>query len=465
MSKLIKLRKGFDINVSGKPSKNTKLSFSPRTFAVKPTDFIGISPIPKVVVNVGDEVKAGDQLFFDKQRPDVSYNAPVSGEVVEVNRGEKRSIAEVIILADSKMEFRKFEKRDPSNLSREELTSVLLSSGCWPSIIQRPFGVVANPEDQPRDIFVSCFDSSPLAADTFYTIEGEKSNFQTGINALARMTSGEVILGIQSGNEGYFRQISNAKVNSFSGPHPAGNVGVQIHHVKPINKGEIVWTLKPIDVITIGRFFNEGIYDTSRMITVGGPVVKNPAYVKTYLGASVEELLADNLTNENVRVISGDVLTGKNIGKKGHINSMDTSISVIEEGDEYELFGWLLPSYPRPSLSNTIPPIDFQAGFPIKFSSKFPFIKMAESFDVNTNTHGEHRALVVTGQYEEVLPMDIYPYHLIKAILANDYDLMEGLGIYEVLPEDLALCEFACTSKYEVQKTLRAGLDEMREQG
>lgn len=464
MSKLTKLKKGYDIKILGKPLKNANLSFNPRTFAVKPTDFIGVSPIPKVVVNVGDEVKAGDQLFFDKKRPDVSYNAPVSGEIVEVNRGEKRAISEVVILADSKMEFRKFTVPSLS-ASREEIIKALLESGCWPSIIQRPFGVVADPNDTPRDIFISCYDSSPLDIDIFHTIEGDKSSFQSGVNALAALTSGAVHLGVENGNEGYFSQISNAQVHKFSGPHPAGNVGVQIHHTAAINKGEIIWTLRPQDVITIGRFFAEGKYDTSRMVAIGGPVIKNPAYVKTYAGASVEDLLTDNLSDENIRVISGDVLTGKNIGSAGHINSMDHKVTVIEEGDDYELFGWLLPSYARPSLSNTIPAIDFQDTFPFKFSSKFPFIKMAEGFNVNTNTHGEHRALVVTGQYEEVLPMDIYPYHLVKAILSNDYDLMEGLGIYEVLEEDLALCEFACTSKYEVQKTLRAGLDELREQG
>jgi len=231
MSKLIKLRKGFDIKVSGEPSKNTNLSYNPRTFAVKPTDFIGLSPIPKVVVSVGDEVKAGDQLFFDKVRPEISYNSPVSGEIVEINRGAKRSIAEIIILADSKMSFRKFDSADPTGLSREELVSSLLNSGCWPTIIQRPYGVVANPTDVPRDIFISCFDSSPLGADVFHTIEGDKAHFQTGVNALSKLTTGEVHLGVQNGNEGYFGQISNAQVQSFSGPHPAGNVGIQIHPV------------------------------------------------------------------------------------------------------------------------------------------------------------------------------------------------------------------------------------------
>ncbi len=458
MSKAIKLKKGFNINLDGKPELKLDKSIKASTFAVKPADFQSLRPIPKLTVEVGDEVLAGDPLFFDKPNPDVLFTSPVSGEVAEIRRGAKRAIDSVIIIADGKNQFKDFGSANPKNLSREDVKAKLKESGCWAFIKQRPFNIVAEPDAVPRDIFISAFDTNPLAADTEFTLGAELKAFQAGIDALNQLTDGDVYVGVNGGIGGSsFDGLSNCTVNKFSGPHPAGNVGVQIHHVKPINKGEIVWTVSPYDLVTIGKLFLHGKYDTSRTIAIGGPSVAEPKYITTYSGAKVSALLDGNINEENVRVVSGSALVGDNIGIDGFLGSFHHQLTILDEGDFYEMLGWILPSYPRPSISPTIPPFTL--------TTKFPFIKKVDSFNANTNTHGEKRAFVVTGQYEAVTPMDIFPQQLLKAILSNDLDKMEGLGIYEVVEEDMALCEFVCTSKFNVQETLRKGLDLMREQG
>lgn len=445
-----KLDKGFDIRIQGAAVKEV-VDYRPATYAVNPKDFIGISPIPKVEVEPGAEVKCGDVLFYDKKNPRIKYTAPVSGEVVAVNRGEKRSIEDIVILADQQVAYRDFGKQDLAGMSRDQVRESMLEAGLWPLLKQRPYNTLADIEENPRDIFISAFDSAPLAADLNFTMQGREQDFQAGIDALAKLTDGSVHLSLNAGDTPApaFLNARNVKHFWFEGKHPAGNVGVQIHHINRIVKGDVVWTISAEDVAILGKFFREGIYDPVRVVALGGPELKAPKYYRTRAGAQVAEMLKDNLIQDHVRVISGNVLTGEQTdANQGHLRFFDNQLTVVEEGDKYELFGWLIPSYMRPSLSRTFP------------AALFPNYEHR----VNTNTHGERRAFVETGQYEQVLPMDVYPVHLIKSILANDLDRMEGLGIYEVVEEDLALCEFVCTSKQPVQKILREGMEYLKEQ-
>ena len=452
-AKVINLKKGYDINLEGEANRVLDVETPVSTFAVKPGNFIGMSPIPKVLVAEGDEVKAGDVLFFDKKRPDIKYVAPVSGEILKINRGAKRSIAEIVILADKEIKYRDLPDIDLEDCSRQDLVNYLLDSGAWTMIRQRPFDIVADPADVPKAIFISTFDSAPLAPDLDYVVEGKGEAFQRGLDVLAKLTPGIVHLGLDAGSEEppspVFTGATGVQINWFRGPHPSGNVGVQIHHVDPIAANEKVWVLGVQEVITLGSVITEGRFNAERIVALTGAEFKTPKYVATFLGANIENFVKEGLNSEHVRYVSGDVLSGREISAEGFLNYYDDQVTVLEEGDSYELFGWLLPLSPRPSVSKTFP------------NGLYGDLK----FRANTNTHGEKRAFVVTGQYESMLPMDIYPQHLMKSILVNDYERMEGLGIYELSEEDIALCEFACTSKQPLQQILRTGLDMMRDQG
>jgi len=395
-------------------------------------------------------VKAGDQIFYDKKIDGVFWTAPVSGEIAEIRRGDKRAITEVVILADKTNKFKEFGKLNTEEASRQQIVDRLLESGAWTLINQRPYGVVAEIDTVPKAIHVSGFDSSPLAPDYNHVMKGRGAELQAGMDVLKRLTDGAVHLNLNAKYKpaDAYTSLKDVQVNWFQGQHPVGIVGVQIHNIDPIAKGDVVWTLNVEDVITIGKVISQGIYDPVKTFTLAGPELENSGYYRSNVGPNIEALLTNNLTNEHVRVISGNVLTGKAIENNGHLGTFSNVVSVIEEGDFFEFFGWILPSYARPSISVT---------FPWRL---FPF----EEFKVNTNTHGERRAFVVSGEYEKVLPMDIYPVHLLKSILANDFERMEGLGIYELIEEDLALCEFVCTSKQPVQEILRDGIDYMIEQ-
>lgn len=449
--KVIQLKEGFDITIKGKAPLKVDDTYHPATFALKPTDFMGISPIPKLMVEEGQEVKAGDPIFFDKKRPDIIYTAPVSGEFVELRRGEQRKIEELVFLADKEIQFRDFGQADPKTMTREEVKNRLLESGVWPLIRQRPFNIVADPQDTPKMVYISCFNTAPLATDLDFAVQGQDAAFQAGIDALQQLTSGGVHLGMNAKKKHspVFTGAQGVTHHWFTGPHPAGNAGVQIHHISPINKGEVVWTLKAQDVIILGRLFTEGHFNTLRTVSLNGPEVSTPTYVKAFQGACIEDLVKGNLETAHVRYISGDVLTGSKITKNGFIGYYDDSLTVILEGDDYELFGWLLPSYPRPTVSPTF----------------LSYFFTGEELQVNTNSHGEERPFVVTGLYEELLPMNIYPMQLLKAILVEDFEQMEGLGIYEIDEEDIAICEFACPSKTPMQSILRKGLDMVRAEG
>ena len=445
MSKVIKLKKGLDIQIKGQPANILEHISRPETFAIKPADFQGL--VPKLTVAVGDKVKAGTPLFFDKYHPEVQYVSPVSGEVAAINRGERRRILEVVVKAERENLSEDFLKADPLNLSGDVIKAELLKSGIWPAIKSRPFGIVAHPTDQPKAIFISCFDSSPLAPDYDFVFKDDANAWQTGINALSKLTTGKINLGLSSKKENtVFSQTKGVEFTLFNGPHPTGNVGIQIHAVSPLNKGEIVWTIQPQDVIMIGRLFLTGKYDSSRIIALSGSEVLEPKYFQFWRGGSLTGLLKGKLSKGNVRIISGNVLTGTAIPANGYLGFYDAMVSVIPEGNYYEMFGWALPGFGKYSPSRTF--------FSWLGSKKKKYV-------LDANTHGEERAFVLSDEYEKVLPMDILPVYLIKAILANDIDAMEQLGIYEVIEEDLALCEYVCTSKIMVQSVLRKGINSM----
>jgi Na+-transporting NADH:ubiquinone oxidoreductase subunit A len=454
MSVNIKITKGFNINLVGKAAKNVVTTVISETYVIKPTDFVGFDRA-KVLVNIGDVVKAGTPLFHEKKNEAVMFTSPVSGEVIDVKRGEKRKLLEVKILADKNIDYEPFTKYTPSeiaSITAEQAKKQLCESGAWLNLIQRPYGIIADPAAKPKAIFISTFDTSPLAPDYDFISKDQEKYFQAGVDILKKLTSGIVHVNIDGGAEvsKVFGQVKNAQINKFSGIHPAGNVGVQIHHIDPINKGDIVWTTTPYGVIQIGKLFLEGIYDASKIIAVAGSEVKTPQYYKTYIGAQVGKFLEGNIKSDNVRIIDGNVLTGQATTKESYLSFYSSLITVIPEGNRQRFFltdGWLAPST-RISFHRAL--------------GLFSFLSGNKERTVDTSTNGEERAFVVTGTFEQVVPMDIYPLHLIKAILAKDLDEMEALGIYEVLEEDFALCEFIDVSKQDIQSILRQGLEFMR---
>lgn len=449
MSEYIKIKKGLNIKLAGEADKTFSNIALPETFALKLSDFIDV--LPKLLVKQGDEVQAGTPLFYDKNNEAIKFCSPVSGEVIEIIRGEKRKILEVKILADKIINYVNFNKANPKDLSRENIIEALLNSGVWPFIRQRPFGVIANPEEKPKSIFISAFDSNPLAPDNDFIMGEDGENFQTGLDALQKLTDGKVHLNIHADRtqSRVFTGAKGVEINKFSGPHPAGNAGVQIHHIDPVNKGETVWCLNAQDVLIVGRLFNKGRFDPSRVIALTGSQVKRPKYYKTIVGGAVKNILAEGGLKEGInRIISGNVLTGQEIPEDGYLGFYDSQITVIPEGNEPEFMGWLTPGLNKFSMSRSF----------------FSWLTPNKKYELNTNLHGEERPFVVTGEYEKVFPMDIYPVHLLKAILIEDIELMENLGIYEVVEEDFALCEFICTSKIESQDIIRRGLDLIRKE-
>ncbi|MFW5656396.1 MAG: Na(+)-translocating NADH-quinone reductase subunit A [Bacteroidota bacterium] len=448
MAKVVKIKKGLDIKLKGKADKILEKPDRAGLFALRPTDFKGLTP--KLAVKEGQEVKVGSPLFFDKYNPDILFTSPVAGKVSAIVRGERRKILEVVVEAGKKDEYESFVKADPQSLDAKDIKENLLKSGLWPSIRQRPYNVIANPEDTPKFIYISTFDTAPLSPDMDYIFQDSEKSFQDGINALARLTKGKVRLGLNADfpPAKAFTEAKNVEQFQFSGPHPTGNPGIQIHHVDPINKGEVVWVVGPQDVVAIGRLFENGRYDASKTVALTGSEVLKPRYYKVTNGESIVNLVKDNVTSEKLRYISGNVLTGTRINADGYVGYYDSQITVIPEGDYYEFMGWAAPGVNKYSNNRS---------FLSWWASK-------DAYTLDTNMHGGKRAYVVTGEYESVLPMDIYPVQLIKSILVEDIDLMEKLGIYEVVEEDMALCEFVCTSKIEVQSILSRGLDMMKKE-
>ena len=448
MSKSVRIRRGLNINLLGDADKVYASVKNHDIYALKPTDFHGLTP--KLTVKVGDNILAGSVVFYDKYNEKIKFCSPVSGTIQDIVRGEKRRILEIIIKSDSEIIYESHSQKNPKDLSREQIIDYMLEKGVWPFIRQKPYDIIANPTDLPKSIFISAFKSGPLAIDNDFALYGMDELFQEGLDVITKLTNGKTHLNLD-GNTNSSKVFSDAKgveINSFSGPHPAGNVGVQIHHLDPINKGDIIWFLEPQDVIVIARLFCEGKYDVSRIISLCGSEVSKPRYYRIISGSCVANLISDNVEQDNNRVICGDVLSGTKIKKDGYLGFYDTQLTVIKEGNEQEFLGWALPGIDKFSMSKSY------------FSWLFPTRK----YNIDTNMRGEERAYVVTGQYEKVLPMDIYPQQLVKAIMIEDIDLMEKLGLYEVGPEDFALCEFVCTSKIEVQSIIRHGLDLLRKE-
>ncbi len=442
MSEHIRLKRGLDIPLAGAAPAKIAETVAPDLVAVKPTDFKGL--VPKMAVKEGDLVKAGQVLFVDKLRPEVRFCSPCSGSVQAVVRGDKRKLLAVVVKAGKEQESVKFDTVDCAKLDKQAMTEAMLERGLWPMIKQRPYGIVANPADSPKGIFISALNTAPLAPDAEFIMQGQMENLQKGIDALGRLTSGKVYLSCKAGSA--FESLKGAEIYTFEGPHPAGNVGVQINHISPINKGEIVWTVDLVSLAAIGRCLATGSYDMTRLVAVTGPAAKEPAYVKAVQGislAAVNKYAQDG----NVRYVSGDVLTGENVGADGYLGYFDSQVTLLEEGDYYELLGWLKPLRLK------------------KFSFSHLYWSWLagkkKTYNLDTNTNGGPRAFVVSDVYGKVLPMDIYPVYLLKACLAKDIEKMENLGIYEVIEEDFALCEFVCPSKIEIQKIISDGIDLM----
>lgn len=439
MGRNVKIRKGVDIKLVGAAEKKSSPT-SASTVALKPTDFHSI--IPKLEVKQGETVKAGSVVFHSKENPEIKFVSPVSGEVAEIVRGEKRKILEIRILADKETSYETHNVSGVAAMDAAAIKDLLLKSGNWALIKQRPYDVVANPNNEPKAIFVSGFDSAPLAPDYNFILKDKAEDLQAGIDALAKLTKGKVHVSTRS-DAGVFGGLKNCEKHTVSGPHPAGNAGVQIHHIDPVNKGESVWVVNPQDVAAIGSFMRTGKIQNERTIALTGAEVKAPQYFNVVLGSSVEAVIKGNLSGKESRIISGNVLSGEQITENGYVGYYHHQVSVIREDKEPEFFGWIAPGFSKFSLSRTF----------------FSWLMPGKKYNLGTSYHGEERAFVMSGQYESVFPMDIYPVHLIKASLIKDIEQMENLGIYEVAPEDFALCEFACTSKIEAQKIVREGLD------
>ncbi|WP_308778243.1 Na(+)-translocating NADH-quinone reductase subunit A [uncultured Bacteroides sp.] len=446
MANLIKLRKGLDINLKGKAAAEVVAVKEPGFYALVPDDFTGVTP--KVVVKEQEYVMAGGPLFIDKNHPEVKFVSPVSGVVTSVERGARRKVMSITVQAAEEQDYQEFGKKNVAGMDGAAVKAALLDSGMFAFMRQRPYDVIADPTVAPRAIFVSAFDSNPLAPDFEFVLKGEEANFQTGLDALAKMAKTYLSISVNQ-KSAALTQAKNVTVTVFDGPHPAGNVGVQINHIAPINKGETVWTIDPQAVIFIGRLFNTGRVDLTRTVAVTGSEVKKPAYCKLKVGAMLTDVFAGNVTEgKELRYISGNVLTGKKIPANGFLGAFHSQVTVIPEGsDVHEMLGWIMPRFNEFSTSHSY--------FSWLMGKKKEYV-------LDARVKGGERHMIMSNEYDKVLPMDILPEYLIKAIIAGDIDRMEQLGIYEVAPEDFAICEFVCSSKMELQRIVREGLDMLR---
>tara|TARA_B100001063_G_scaffold46231_1_gene40073 strand:+ start:127 stop:1479 length:1353 start_codon:yes stop_codon:yes gene_type:complete len=443
MSNTISIRKGLNIRLVGEATKEIKEIPVSGIVGISPLDFHGLTP--KMVVKEGDAVMVGDVLFFDKKREKIKFVSPVSGKVKEIVRGEKRRIMNVLIDSDGKQDAKKFTVKNVSDYSAEEIKNLLLESGFWSSMKQRPLDIIADPENKAKGLFVSSFDSAPLAPDYEFILNTEMDALQKGFDALSILMEGKVHLSSMPNSK--FTEIKGVKHHSFDGLHPAGNIGTQIHHIDPVNKGEFVWSMNIQEVAAIGKLLSSGSVDTCRKIALTGSEVQSPTYLSVTRGTVMESIVKNSVKNENVRYISGNVLTGDRKNLTEYLGFYHNQISVIPEGNEYKFFltsGWLGHGFDKFSNSRLFPTF---------------LLPKSKKFRLDTNTNGEERAFVVSGELERVFPFDILPVQLTKAAITDDIDGMENLGIYEVAPEDFALCEYVCTTKINIQEKIRQGLD------
>ncbi len=443
MPKVIKLKKGLDLRLTGEADRRTVALPMAQAYAVTPSDFEGL--VPKLLVQPGDGVKAGTPLMFSKSDPRVVFTSPVSGTVAEVRRGEKRRILEIVVTPDDAQAYERFATGGFRSMERAQLVDLMLGSGLWPFVMQRPYGIIANPDDQPKAIFISGFDSAPLAPDLDYILDGEGENLAAGIDVLNKLTPGKVHLSLRASKQGGVLDcVAGVEKHLFEGPHPAGNVGVQVHHIDPVNKGEKVWTVDAQAVALIGRFFNKGAVDMTRTVALTGSELGRTHYVTVIAGARMDSLVG-GVDPVHSRIVCGNVLTGRATAREGFLNFYCNQVTVIPEGNHYEFLGWAMPRFDKFSVSR----------------SYFSWLAPRKRYTLDTNLNGGRRAFVFTGLYDRYLPMDIYPMYLLKAILAGDIDKMENLGIYEVVEEDFALCEFVDPSKTEMQQIVRDGINLM----
>ena len=446
MANVIKLRKGLDINLKGAAAQELVSVKEPGFYSLVPDDYTGITP--KVVVKEQEYVMAGGPLFIDKNHPELKFVSPVSGVVTSVERGARRKVLNIVVEAAAEQDYEEFGKKDVNALNGESVKAALLEAGMFAFIRQRPYDVIADPTMYPKAIFVSAFDSNPLAPDFEFALKGEEANFQTGLDALSKMAKTYLSISVKQ-KAAALTQAKNVTITAFDGPNPAGNVGVQINHISPVVKGETVWTIGAEAVIFIGRLFNTGRVDMTRKVAVTGSEVLKPAYCKLKVGALLTNVFSGNVTTgRDLRYISGNVLTGKKVNPNGFLGAFDNQLTVIPEGDDiHEMLGWIMPRFNQFSVNHSY------------FSW---LLGNNKEYVLDARIKGGERHMIMSNEYDKVFPMDIFPEYLVKAIIAGDIDRMEALGIYEVAPEDFALCEFVCSSKVEVQRIVRAGLDMLR---
>ena len=446
MSNDIKIKKGLDIKLKGAAEKATENAIISNTCTIRPEDFHGV--IPKLISKVGTHVKAGEPVFYNKDMEAMQFVAPVSGEVIEVARGERRRIMAIKIQADKEQNYQDNGQFNLDSANGDTVKAHLLATGCWPFIRQRPYDIIADPDRTPKAIFISGYASAPLAADLDYVLKGKEAELQAAITALGKMTDGQVHVSVGKHGNSPLASLSGVTVHTVSGPHPSGNVGTLINKVDPVNKGETVWTVNAQDLVIIGELLLTGRFHAERIVALVGSSVKKPRYFRTKIGSEVATMVYDNGVDKdgNDRIISGNVLTGKQVKPDGVLDYYSNTITVIPEGDDYEFFGWNKPVFNKISTSRAL---------------TFSWLSPNKKYELDTNTNGEHRAFVLTGNYEEVFPLDIYPLQILKACMYSDLDEMEALGMYEVAPEDFALTEFVCVSKQPHQEIIRKGLDVM----
>lgn len=446
MSKDITIKKGLDIKLKGEAKKTSEKAVISNFYAIRPEDFHGVTP--KLIVKVESKVKAGEPVFYDKSNEAVKFVSPVSGEIIEILRGERRKVLSIKIKADKEQVYLDHGKLDIASSKPEDIKAYLLASGCWPFIKQRPYDVIAKPDKTPKAIFISAHATAPLAADYDFTLKGKEAELQAALTALGKLTEGKVHVGVGRNGQSPLEHLKGVEVHRVSGPHPAGNVGTLINKIDPVNKGEVVWTVNPQDLVIIGELLLTGKFNAERMVALVGSSVQEPRYFVAKLGCEVASIIYDKGVEKDahVRIISGNVLTGKRVKPDGFLDYYSNTITIIPEGDDYQLFGWLKPEFNKISTSRAL---------------TFSWLTPNKVYDLNTNTNGEHRAFVVTGNYEEVFPLDIYPMQILKSCMYKDLDEMEALGMYEVAPEDFALTEFVCVSKQPHQQIIREGLDLM----
>ena len=446
MSNDIRIRKGLDIHLEGEADKTTQQLPLASLYGIKPNDFHGV--IPKLLLREGNEVKAGEALFFSKSDERVLFPSPVSGTIKEIVRGERRKVLEIHIAPSQEQTFKDYGKKDVEEMQGEDIKAHLLSAGCWPFIKQRPYDVIANPDGKPKAIFVSACKTNPLAPDYDYVLKGKEQALQTALTALAKLTTGKVHVSVfKDSSLSPFRNLKGIVVHNVSGPHPAGNVSTQIAQISPINKGEVVWVVTPQDLVVIGELFLTGKVNLTRTVALTGSRIEKPHYVTALAGAQISGVVGSQVKDvAATRIISGDVLTGTKVSETGFLGFYDDQITAIPEGNDYDLFGWAKPVTNKISLTRSL---------------TFSWLNPKKKYDLNNKNKGEQPAVVVTGMYEEVFPLDIYPMQLLKACLYKDLDELENLGAYEVAPEDFALTEFVCVSKQPHQQIIRDGLDLM----